>query len=478
MKNALRKFFMLLLIFGWASQLMSNELHDFFKNSDKDDIEAFKKVLNNVQGNKITMLNEVDDEGATVLMRAVTTKSTRIVGTIVNQPGINLDAQKNTDGTTALHQALYLDDIATTEPLLRHKLNLNIQDTNGFTPLMIATNTGSPGLVAEIIKNGADITRKNNKDQTALTLAQECLKKENTKKQQYQIIIDLLKSVSSDPLTIVTNLLKTLKEKLTQLLLQFTKLTQTVNPSSHASSPLDVLNQKYGSPIITLVCGDTVKSHFDDPLRAAIVNAANEGGLGGGGIDGAIHSAAGNELRKWIAKNVQEVKKNIRVPEGEARWTPSFNIKPQGKEIYIILTTGPQGSNPNREVLLKNAYQNSLKLADQTGVTPFQPNVHKKYPITSIVFCAISTAIFGYDIKEATPVALAAIKEYFKNKKTTIKEVRFIAYSKNDYTYFSNYLSNNTESGLTIIKDPAPDFLLQSSNAIAGVPPLMFKIEK
>lgn len=304
----------------------------------------------------------------------------------------------------------------------------------------------------------------------------------------YGVSFQQLESISE--IDTVSNLLGVIKSKLQGLLQSINKLQAPVS--------LDVLNKKYSKPIITLVRGNIVESQFEDPATGAIVNAANEPGLGGGGIDGAIHSAADRKpkapalaasysgkdgttvidtLSGWIAEYVQEVTTNVRVPTGEARWAPSLNIKTQGEEIYIILTTGPVGTNSNREILLANAYTNSLKLADQTGKTPFQPDENKKRAVTSIVFPAISTAIFGYDITEATPVALKAIKDYFvTNKASSIKEVRFIAFSKNDYDYFSQYFKSGF--GLDeIIGENIPEFLEKSRFDKKNDPPLMFKIK-
>jgi O-acetyl-ADP-ribose deacetylase (regulator of RNase III) len=122
----------------------------------------------------------------------------------------------------------------------------------------------------------------------------------------------------------------------------------------------------------------------------AIVNAANHSLLGGGGVDGAIHRAAGPQLREFN----QTVGGCM---TGEARISPGFNLPAR----HIISTVGPvwRGGMQGEPRLLENAYRNVLELALQHG-------------ICSIAFPAISTGVYGYPKQAAARVALGVMREY------------------------------------------------------------------
>jgi O-acetyl-ADP-ribose deacetylase (regulator of RNase III) len=123
----------------------------------------------------------------------------------------------------------------------------------------------------------------------------------------------------------------------------------------------------------------------------AIVNAANERLLGGGGVDGAIHRAAGPKLLE-ACRQIPQIRPGVRCPTGEARLTPGFNLPAK----FIIHTVGPiwHGGSYGEADLLANCYRNSLQLAAGNN-------------IASIAFPAISTGVFGYPLEKAAAIAVA-----------------------------------------------------------------------
>src|SRR5690349_18466118 len=133
---------------------------------------------------------------------------------------------------------------------------------------------------------------------------------------------------------------------------------------------------------ILIVKGDITKLDVD-----AIVNAANSSLLGGGGVDGAIHRAAGPELAEYC-RTLGGCK------TGQAKITPGFKLKAR----WIIHTVGPvwQDGAHNEANLLASCYRSSLKLAIDRS-------------LTSIAFPAISTGAFGYPLEEACKIALASV---------------------------------------------------------------------
>jgi O-acetyl-ADP-ribose deacetylase len=122
----------------------------------------------------------------------------------------------------------------------------------------------------------------------------------------------------------------------------------------------------------------------------AIVNAANSTLLGGGGVDGAIHTAAGPQLLDYCRGLGG-------CPTGEARISPGFNLPAR----FVIHTVGPvwQGGRHGEADLLKDCYENSFRLAQENGVQ-------------RIAFPAISTGVYGYPKIEATEVALASMRRW------------------------------------------------------------------
>lgn len=153
---------------------------------------------------------------------------------------------------------------------------------------------------------------------------------------------------------------------------------------------------------IEIVEGDITTQKVD-----AIVNAANEALLGGGGVDGAIHRVAGLEL-------LVECRSLNGCPTGEAKITKGYNLPAR----HVIHTVGPiwhDGDN-NEEVLLENCYKNSLNLASENN-------------IKSIAFPSISTGVYGYPIELASRIALIEINNYLKEHQE-IEKVRIVCFGK------------------------------------------------
>jgi O-acetyl-ADP-ribose deacetylase (regulator of RNase III) len=140
---------------------------------------------------------------------------------------------------------------------------------------------------------------------------------------------------------------------------------------------------------IRLVLGDITTVQAD-----AIVNAANERLLGGGGVDGAIHRAAGPELLE-ACRAIPELRPGVRCPTGEARLTPGFRLPAR----FVIHTVGPvwRGGHRAEDELLASCYRNALALAAEYG-------------IRTIAFPAISCGAFGYPVPRAARIAAREIR--------------------------------------------------------------------
>ena len=157
--------------------------------------------------------------------------------------------------------------------------------------------------------------------------------------------------------------------------------------------------------------GDITKLDCD-----AIVNAANKTLLGGGGVDGAIHRAAGHEL-------LAECRTLGGCNTGEAKITKGYKLKAK----YIIHTVGPIYSGKISDAAdLANCYKNSLDLT-------------RKHDIHSIAFPAISTGVYHYPLEEATRIALTTIDNWLKANADYDIEVIFSCFDKRTYNVYLSY---------------------------------------
>ena len=147
----------------------------------------------------------------------------------------------------------------------------------------------------------------------------------------------------------------------------------------------------------------------------AIVNAANPSLLGGGGVDGAVHRAAGPELLA-ACRAIPEVRPGVRCPVGEARITPGFRLPAR----FVIHTVGPtwRGGDAGEAEALGSAYLSSLSLA----------NDHR---LDSVAFPAISTGVYGYPADLAARVAISAIHHWTRHR-VRPQEVVLVAFSAAD----------------------------------------------
>ncbi len=163
---------------------------------------------------------------------------------------------------------------------------------------------------------------------------------------------------------------------------------------------------------IEAVQGDITRQAVD-----AIVNAANTTLLGGGGVDGAIHRAAGSAL-------LDECRRLGGCPTGEARLTRGYRLPAR----YVIHTVGPVwgGGGRGEAALLASCYVNSLALAAKQG-------------LTSVAFPSISTGAYGYPIDQASRLAVATVRDCLA-RPTSVSLVRFVCFSAADLAIYTAIL--------------------------------------
>ena len=171
---------------------------------------------------------------------------------------------------------------------------------------------------------------------------------------------------------------------------------------------------------MSIVVGDITEQRVD-----AIVNAANERMLGGGGVDGAIHRAAGPELLV-ACRAVAEVRPGVRCPTGAARLTPGFRLPAR----FVVHTVGPvwAGGGAGEPELLASCYRESLALAHLHGAR-------------SIAFPSISTGLFGYPKELAASAAVREIRAFLAAH-DAFESVMLVAFASGDAVILEAALSS------------------------------------
>jgi len=164
---------------------------------------------------------------------------------------------------------------------------------------------------------------------------------------------------------------------------------------------------------IEVIEGDITRQQVD-----TIVNAANTTLLGGGGVDGAIHRAAGPQL-------LEECRRLNGCPTGEAKITKGYNLPAK----WVIHTVGPvwRDGQHREDALLANCYRNSLALAD-------------RHRIRTVAFPAISTGAYGFPLERAVQIAVRETKTFLEQTKGVAKVV-FVCFGKPSYEAYSNCLN-------------------------------------
>jgi O-acetyl-ADP-ribose deacetylase (regulator of RNase III) len=169
------------------------------------------------------------------------------------------------------------------------------------------------------------------------------------------------------------------------------------------------------APSLKCTKGDIAKLAVD-----AIVNAANTTLLGGGGVDGAIHRAAGSGL-------LDECRKLNGCKTGEAKITKGHRLPAK----HVIHTVGPvwKGGNNREDELLANCYRNSLELAE-------------KHSLKTIAFPAISTGVYDFPLARASKIAVTTVQDYLAaHPATTLEEITFCCFDDKTLLIYQDLLA-------------------------------------
>lgn len=170
---------------------------------------------------------------------------------------------------------------------------------------------------------------------------------------------------------------------------------------------------------LVVVHGDITKLEVD-----VIVNAANEQLLGGGGVDGAIHAAAGPELLE-ACQALPELRQGVRCLTGDARLTRAFRLKAR----YVVHTVGPvwRGGHSGEPDLLASCYRQSLTLA-------------RKQDVRSIALPCISTGLYGYPAKDAARIAVRECSSFLEQH-PSFELIQLVGFSSRDVQILNEALT-------------------------------------
>ncbi|MCM8791270.1 MAG: O-acetyl-ADP-ribose deacetylase [Candidatus Omnitrophica bacterium] len=184
--------------------------------------------------------------------------------------------------------------------------------------------------------------------------------------------------------------------------------------------------------MIEFIKGDITKVKVD-----AIVNAANTTLLGGGGVDGATHRAAGPGL-------LEECKRLGGCPTGQAKITAGYNLPAR----YVIHTVGPvwHGGRSGEEGLLESCYRNSLELAAKNG-------------LRTIAFPSISTGAYRFPIEKAAEIAIKTVKTFLRQNPGVFEKIIFVLFSDYDLEVYKKNGGGRTGTTSTLAREKKGDLM-------------------
>jgi O-acetyl-ADP-ribose deacetylase (regulator of RNase III) len=179
---------------------------------------------------------------------------------------------------------------------------------------------------------------------------------------------------------------------------------------------IKTLSRSYGGGKVVVVIADITTVHAD-----AVVNAANSRLAGGGGVDGAIHSAAGPALMRELREKYDGC------PTGSAVITGGGDLP----AAHVIHAVGPiwSGGDNGEPQLLKDAYTRAFSLASENL-------------LRTVAVASVSTGIYGYPLELAAPIALAAAKEALEKEGTSLVEIRWALFNQPTFDAFANALDS------------------------------------